>query len=140
MYGTIAQATATISACTTKKARKTMSWYAVSSTIATMKILAMSFRRRDQTPSPLGWLGDDSPQERRLSFPSVSQAGSDGENRHHGRHDDQPKVQRPARPSKELLDAAIQYFQDCVHGLLFLPKSGDRVAVRGIQPVLANQR
>ena len=116
-----------------------MSWYAVSSTIATMKILVMSFHRREETSSPFGWLGDDSPQKRRLPLPSVPQTGSDGENRHHGRHDEEPKVQRPARPPKELLDPAIQYFQYCVHGSWFLTKSGDRVAVRGIQPVLANQ-
>ena len=97
-----------------------MSWYSVSSTIATMKILVMSFHAASSRCRRSAGVGEDSPQKRRLSFPGVPQAGSDCEERHHGRHHEQPKLQRPDRPTEQLLDSAIQHFQNCIHDL-FLP-------------------
>ena len=91
-------------------------------------------------PSPLGPAREEGSQEERLSFPDVPQTGSDREDRHHGRHHDEPKVQRSARPPQQLLDSARFRFPELQSiGLLLLTKSGDRVAVRRIQPVLPNQ-
>jgi len=44
---------------------------------------------------------DDSPQKRGLAGAGVPQAGSDRQQRHHGRHHDQPELQRPARPAQQ---------------------------------------
>ena len=78
-------------------------------------------------------------KKRRPPFPGVLQAGSNCEDRHHGRHHEQPELQRPARPSQKLLDSAIENFKDSIHGSLFLTKSGDRVAVSRIQSFLSNR-
>ena len=105
-YGTMAHTTATISICAGVERPQDQELIRGVEHARDDEDPAEVLEPGAEEPSPLGRAREEGPHEDRFALPDVLQVGPDREDGDHGRHDHQSKVQRPARPAEELLDAS----------------------------------
>jgi len=71
-----------------------------------------------EKPATLGGIREESSQEGWPPFAGVPQIGAYRKNGDYGRHHEQAKVQRPARPAEQFIDSAGNQLPDRIHGPL----------------------